>query len=145
MLCVWWDIKGVVYGKVPNQYETVNAEMYSHSLGAMHKNCSKKWLAFVNRKGDLIVGDLQDMQTLILPVSIRKYGRFPLSSLLAWSCTIWLLSFLDHGNILAVKEFINREKFTTVTECSLASKSGAFVSFPPSNMTGYFFHPNSWT
>ena len=35
MLCVWWDIKGVVYYEVLKPKETINADLYSKQLASL--------------------------------------------------------------------------------------------------------------
>ena len=57
MLCVWWDMKGVVYHEVLNQNETVNAEKYCRKLEALHKHLQKKRPSLVNRRVVLLLRD----------------------------------------------------------------------------------------
>ena len=50
MLCIWWDLKGIVYYEFLDSNETINGDVYSSQLISLHECLIKKRPALVNRK-----------------------------------------------------------------------------------------------
>ena len=57
MLCVRWDMKGVIYHEVLQSNETINAERYCRQLKELLKNLNDKRPSLVNRRGVLLLHD----------------------------------------------------------------------------------------
>ncbi|XP_054156275.1 histone-lysine N-methyltransferase SETMAR-like [Oppia nitens] len=51
MLCVWWNIKGIVHWELLNVGQTVNSDLYCQQLERVKSSLTKLWPALVNRKG----------------------------------------------------------------------------------------------
>lgn len=141
MLCVWWDMKGVVYHEVLNQNETVNAEKYCRQLEALHKNLQKKRPSLVNRKGVLLLHDnarphiARVTQEKIMALNMEVLPHPPYSPDLAPS-DYHLFRSLQH--FLEGKQFINCEEVKTDIECFFASKPEEFYARGIKNL------PNRW-
>ena len=43
MLCVWWDIKGILYIELLQPKQTVNAQLQSQQLTRLHEKIREKW------------------------------------------------------------------------------------------------------
>lgn len=50
MLCVWWDMNGIIYYDLMNNKLNINASVYSHQLQCVTDACREKRPALVNRK-----------------------------------------------------------------------------------------------
>lgn len=57
MLCVWWDIHGIIYYEMLNMGQTVTAEIYCQQLDRLRQALNKKRPALLNRKGIILHGD----------------------------------------------------------------------------------------
>lgn len=57
MLCIWWDINGVVYFELLGPNQTINANLYSQQLERVHETLCEKRPALVNRKDPILLHD----------------------------------------------------------------------------------------
>ena len=94
MLCVWWDMKGVIYHQVLQSSETINAERYCRQLEELLKNFNDKRPSLVNRRGVLLLHDnarphiAKQTQAEILELDMEVLSHPPYSPDLAPSQTI---------------------------------------------------------
>lgn len=51
MLCIWWDIKGVVYYELLPENQTINAAKYCEQLDRLREAVAKKRPELANRRG----------------------------------------------------------------------------------------------
>jgi histone-lysine N-methyltransferase SETMAR len=51
LLCVWWDVKGIIYYEFLKSGETINSDIYCDQLDKVNENLKEKRSALVNRKG----------------------------------------------------------------------------------------------
>lgn len=57
LLCVWWNIYGVIYFELLKPGQTVTSELYCHQLNRLRASLVNKHPALVNRKGVLLHHD----------------------------------------------------------------------------------------
>ena len=57
MLCVWWDMKGVIYFELLNTHETINANVYSQQLQRLNEVLLQKRPVLANQKGVILLHD----------------------------------------------------------------------------------------
>lgn len=57
LLCIWWDLKGILYYEFLNHNTTINAEIYAHQLQRVQEALRQKRPALVNRKGVILLDD----------------------------------------------------------------------------------------
>lgn len=57
LLCVWWDISGILYYELLKPGDTVTAEVYCRQLDDLHSQIQKKRPALVSRKGVILQHD----------------------------------------------------------------------------------------
>jgi histone-lysine N-methyltransferase SETMAR len=75
MLCVWWDIKGVVHYEVLEPNQTITAELYCEQLDCLNQVLVSKRPALVNRKGVTLQHDNARPHTVSLTQQkIRELG-----------------------------------------------------------------------
>jgi histone-lysine N-methyltransferase SETMAR len=48
MLCIWWDVRGVVYWELLDPNQTVTAEVYCTQLDRLNENLKKNRPSLVN-------------------------------------------------------------------------------------------------
>lgn len=51
MLCVWWDVKGIIYFELLEDNQTVDKHVYCHQLDKVMSNLATKRPSLANRKG----------------------------------------------------------------------------------------------
>jgi len=57
LLCVWWDIMGMLYFELLENNQTITAEIYSQQLQRLREALLNKRPAMVNRKGVILLHD----------------------------------------------------------------------------------------
>jgi histone-lysine N-methyltransferase SETMAR len=57
MLCVWWDMKGVIYFELLNNHETINANIYSQQLQRLNEVLLQKRPVLANQKDVILLHD----------------------------------------------------------------------------------------
>jgi histone-lysine N-methyltransferase SETMAR len=57
LLCIWWDVHGVVYFEVLNNQEVITAELYSKQLQRLHEALLEKRPTLINRKNVILQHD----------------------------------------------------------------------------------------
>lgn len=57
MLCVWWNIDGIIHYEFVKNGRAVNAELYSEQLGRVYEILSSRYPALVNRNRVLLQHD----------------------------------------------------------------------------------------
>lgn len=57
MICVWWDMRGIVHWERLDDNATVNSELYCHQLQRVQDALVQKRPAMVNRKGVILLHD----------------------------------------------------------------------------------------
>jgi histone-lysine N-methyltransferase SETMAR len=57
MLCVWWDIRGVIYIELLDPNQTITADIYTQQLARLHEVLVRERPALVNRKGVILLHD----------------------------------------------------------------------------------------
>ena len=57
MLCVWWDMKGVIYFEVLDNNQTVNSNLYSQQLQRLNEVLFQKRPVLANQKGVILLHD----------------------------------------------------------------------------------------
>lgn len=57
MLCIWWDMKGVIYFKFLNVNQTITADVYSQQLQRLHEVLLEKRPDLVNQKDVILLHD----------------------------------------------------------------------------------------
>lgn len=57
MLCLWWDMRGLIHYEMLNHNQTVTAEKYSSQLEDLKNALSRKRPSLLNRKGVVLLHD----------------------------------------------------------------------------------------
>ncbi len=57
MLCIWWDMKGVIYFELLYAHETINANVYSQQLQRLNEVLLQKRPVLANQKGVILLHD----------------------------------------------------------------------------------------
>ncbi len=57
LLCVWWDMEGVVYFELLDMGQTINADVYCQQLDRLRESLASKRPALVNRRGVILQQD----------------------------------------------------------------------------------------
>jgi histone-lysine N-methyltransferase SETMAR len=57
MLCIWWDMKGVIYFELLDINQTITANVYSQQLQRLNEVLSQKRLALANQKAVILLHD----------------------------------------------------------------------------------------
>jgi len=126
LLCVWWDIHGIVYWELLDDKRTINAELYSQQLEKLRQNIRSSLLS---RKGVILQHDNARPHTARLTrEKIQKLGwevlpHPPYSPDISPS-DYYLFRSLQH--YLDGKEFQNKETIKTEVSAFLDSKTQEF-------------------
>jgi histone-lysine N-methyltransferase SETMAR len=65
MLCVWWDLKGILHHKLLNPNEIIMADRYCAETENLKLGTDAKRLALANRKGVIFHQDIARPRTAI--------------------------------------------------------------------------------
>lgn len=57
LLCIWWDIRGVIYFELLDSNTTIKADVYSYQLMQVQEALMEKRPGLVNRKGVILLHD----------------------------------------------------------------------------------------
>jgi histone-lysine N-methyltransferase SETMAR len=57
ILCIWWDMKGVINFELLDTHETINANVYSQQLQRLNDVILQKRLVLANQKGVILLHD----------------------------------------------------------------------------------------
>ena len=57
LLCVWWDIKGIIHFELLEENQTINSGLYIEQLTRLEEALNQKRPALVNRKGLILHHD----------------------------------------------------------------------------------------
>ena len=57
MLCIWWDMKGVIYFELLDINQTITANVYSQQLQRLNEVLSQKRPALANQKAVILLHD----------------------------------------------------------------------------------------
>jgi histone-lysine N-methyltransferase SETMAR len=131
LLCIWWDIKGVVYFELLPQGATITAAVYADQLQNLSDALKEKRPALVNRKGVILLHDNARPHTAKLTrEKIRELGwevlpHPPYSPDIAPS---------DYHLFRSLQSFLNGQRYCNYDEVKnalssfFASKSDKFYS-----------------
>ncbi len=57
ILCIWWDMKGIIYFELLDAHKTINANVYSQQLQRLNEVLLQKPSVFANQKGVILLHD----------------------------------------------------------------------------------------
>lgn len=129
LLCVWWDMGGVVYFELLDMNQTITADIYCQQLASLRAALVLKRPSLVNRKGVILQQDNASSHTakktreLLKEFGWEVLPHPPYSPDIAPS-DYHLFQSLQH--FLSGKEFKNKEEVQSAINVFFASKDIAF-------------------
>jgi hypothetical protein len=54
MLCIWWDMKSIIYFELLNQNQIITSDINSQQLDSLHPALLERHPYFINRKGVIL-------------------------------------------------------------------------------------------
>ncbi|GFX27995.1 histone-lysine N-methyltransferase SETMAR [Trichonephila clavipes] len=54
LLCIWWNLKGIIYYELLPYGQTLNSDLYCQQLGHLKLVIDQKWSDLANRRGVVI-------------------------------------------------------------------------------------------
>jgi [histone H3]-lysine36 N-dimethyltransferase SETMAR len=129
LLCVWWDMKGILYFELLNMDQRITAEIYCQQLDRLRKILIKKRPALVNQKGVILLHD--NAKPHIAKITRKKLKEFgwevlphPSFSPDLAPSDYHLFQSLQH--FLSDKNFKNKEEIQTAIFGFFNSKPKSF-------------------
>jgi len=129
MLCIWWDVRGVVHWELLDPNQTVTAEVYCTQLDRLNENLKRNRLSLANRKGVALRHDnarwhnarltqtkINELGWEVLPHPPYSPDVAPSDYRLFWSLQ----------NFLVGKEFADEEDVNRAITSFIASKPPSF-------------------
>jgi histone-lysine N-methyltransferase SETMAR len=127
MLCVWWDMFGVIYFELLNPNQTINSEVYCRQLDQLNQSLKSKRPALVNRKGVILHHDnVRPHVSKMTQQKIRELGW----ELLPHPTYSPDIAASDYHLFRSIQNYLNRKKFNNTDEVNSAI-SEFFASKPP--------------
>jgi [histone H3]-lysine36 N-dimethyltransferase SETMAR len=75
LLCVWWDMDGLIYYELLNQNQTITADVYCQQLDKLRLSLATKRPALANRKGVILQQDNARPHTAkITQQKLKEFG-----------------------------------------------------------------------
>jgi len=129
LLCVWWDIEGVIHHELLNIGQTITADIYCQQLDRLHDRLVKLRPSLVNRRGIVLQHDNAKPHTAkITREKLKKFGwdvlPHPSYSPDIAPSDYHLFQSLQH--FMADKDYKDKDDVNTAISDFFASKPKSF-------------------
>jgi histone-lysine N-methyltransferase SETMAR len=74
MLCIWWDMRGVIHFELLNSNQTITSELYCQQLDRLNQSLVQNHSSLVNRKGVLLHDNARPHVARLTEQKIRELG-----------------------------------------------------------------------
>lgn len=128
MLCVWWDMKGIIYYELLQPNQTINAEKYCEQLQKLNSELVKKRPELINRKGVVFHHDNARPHSAMMTQHKLKELNWDVLKHPPYSPD---LAPSDFHLFLSLQNYLNGKKFNTTDEVKTALDT-FFASKPES-------------